>query len=136
MIEKLFETIKSDILDDGAKLTKATLFESNLNEAIKLKEAELEELNRKEIKEFREELSTQVDEYLTYIVEEFVKDNKKPIVESVKAKQSEKILAIFEELVTTFNMELSDEVITNESEIEALKTKEIINPNNTTDGKK
>ena len=122
-IEKLFEDISSEVLTEEVKLKLATMFESALNEAVKAKEEELEESNRAEISQFKEELTEQIDEYLNYFVEEFIKDNEGPIVDRVKVDTASKVLESFVGLVNQFNMQLSDEKIDESLEIDELRKK-------------
>src|SRR5271157_750763 len=120
-LDKLFETISSDILTEEIKLTISTIFESAVTEAVKAKEVELEETNKTEIQEFREELTTQIDEYLNYIVEEFIKENEGAVDSRVKVKTAEKILETFSKIVNDFNVELSEEKVEQDDSIDALK---------------
>lgn len=120
MLDELFENIESDILTPSVKLQMSAIFESSLNEAIKQKEEELEESNKKEILEFRNELSEQIDKYLSYIVEEFIKENESIIDNKVKVKMAEKVLTTFSNLVNDFNVEL-----TNKSLDESYKISEL-----------
>ena len=122
-IEKLFEDISSEVLTEEVKLKLATMFESALNEAVAAKEVELEESNRAEIGQFKEELTEQIDEYLNYFVEEFIKDNEGPIVDRVKVDTASKVLESFVGLVNQFNMQLSDEKIDESLEIDELRKK-------------
>jgi hypothetical protein len=120
-IEKLFEGISSEVLTEEVKLKLATMFESALNEAIDAKEEELEEANRAEITQFKEELTEQIDEYLNYFVEEFINDNEGPIADKVKVDTASKVLESFVGLVNQFNLELSDEKIDESLEVDELR---------------
>jgi hypothetical protein len=120
-MEKLFESISSEVLTEEIKLKLGTMFESALNEAIAAKEVELEESNRAEIAQFKEELTEQIDEYLNYFVEEFISENEGPIVDKVKVDTASKVLESFVGLVNQFNLELSDEKIDESIEIEELR---------------
>jgi hypothetical protein len=121
MLEQLFEKISSEVLTDEVKLQMSTLFESALTEAVKAKEVELEEANRAEIAEFKEDMVNQIDEYLNYFVEEFVTENEQVIESHVKVKTAEKVLSTFVNIVNDFNLELSEEKADNTEEIESLK---------------
>lgn len=121
MLEELFEKLNSEVLTDEIKLQMSTLFESALNEAIKAKEVELEESNRLEIAEFKESLTNQIDEYLNYFVEEFVKENEDVVNDSVKVKTAEKVLESFQKIVNDFNVEISEEKLEESDEIVKLK---------------
>jgi hypothetical protein len=119
-LTELFESINSELLTEEIKLQLSTLFESALTEAIKAKEVELEESNRTEIAEFKESLSNQIDEYLNYFVEEFVKENEDVVDSNVKVKTAERVLEAFQKVVTDFNVELSEEKIDESEKIDEL----------------
>ena len=121
MLDELFEKISSEVLTEDVKLQMSTLFESSLNEAIKAKEQQLEEANRGEIAEFKQDLTNQIDEYLNYFVEEFVTENEDIIDSHVKVKTAEKVLETFSKIVNDFNVQLSEEKEQETEEIDELK---------------
>jgi len=122
MLDQLFEKINSDLLNDEVKLEMSAMFESAVNVAIEAKEAELDESNRVEISEFKDTLTTKLDEYLTYFVEEFTQENEQQIENVVKVQTAEKVLGVFEGIVNDFNMKLSDDSISNEDELDEAKS--------------
>jgi len=121
MLDQLFEKINSELLTDEVKLEMSAMFESALNTAIEAKEQELEESNKVEISEFKDTLTTKLDEYLTYFVEEFTQENEQQIEDEVKIKTASRVLGVFEGIVNDFNMKLSDDVVTNEDELAEAK---------------
>jgi len=121
MLEQLFEKINSELLNDEVKLEMTAMFESAVNEAIQAKEQELEESNKQEIAEFKDELTIKLDEYLTYFVEEFTRENEQQVEDAVKVKTAERVLNVFEGVVNDFNMKLSDEAVDNDKELEEAK---------------
>jgi hypothetical protein len=121
-LKELFESIESELLTDEVKLQMSTLFESAINEAIKSKEKELEESNRTEITEFKEDLVEQVDSYIDYFCKEYIKENEQVVEDFAKVKLAEKVLRNFQQMVEAFNISLNDESISSEDEIEELKT--------------
>lgn len=121
MLEQLFESIKSDVLTEEVKLQMSTLFESALTEAVKAKEIALEEQNRGEIAEFKEDMVNQIDEYLNYFVEEFVTENESLIDNHVKVKTAERVLETFANIVTDFNLQLSEGKVKQSDELVSLK---------------
>lgn len=108
MLKELLEKINSEVMTDEVKLQVSAIFESQVNEAIKAKEAELEEANRGEIAEFKENLISQIDEYLGYFVEEFTKENEMQIDETVQISTAKRVLENFASLVDGFHLELSE----------------------------
>lgn len=120
-IDKLFESIDNEILTESVKLEMSVLFENAINEAIKTKEAELEAKNTAELTTYKESIVNQLDAYLTLFVEEFTAKNEAMIVESVKVKTAEKVLKTFSQIVTDFNLQLSEKVETDETALNEAK---------------
>ena len=120
-IDKLFETINNDILTEDIKLQMAVLFESQVTEAIKAKEAELVEKNTADITKFKEDMVNKIDSYITHFCEEFVTNNTQVIEESVKIKTAERILKTFSAIVSDFNLQLDEKKIDNEKELTEAK---------------
>jgi hypothetical protein len=116
-IDKLFEQVSSEILTEETKLAMAVLFENQLNEAIKAKEEQLQEDNKREISDFKEGLVTKIDEYLKFFSEEFVKNNATQIQESVKIKTSERVLKAFDSIMKDFHYQLDEKKISNEDKL-------------------
>ena len=116
-LESIFESISSEILTDSIKLQMSTLFEAAINEAVEKKEQELAEANREEITEFKGELVEQVDEYLNYFVEEYIKENEAVVEDYHKVKLAEKVLRNFSQMCEAFNVSLSEESISSEDEL-------------------
>lgn len=121
MLEQLFEKIESELLTDEVKLEMSTLFESALNEAIAKKEKELDEQNKGEIAEFKDDLVTKLDEYLTYFVEEFTRENEQQIEDAVKVKTAQRVLDVFEGVVNDFNMKLDENTVAGSEELDEAK---------------
>lgn len=120
-LDKLFETINSEILTEDVKLQLSTIFEAQVNEAVKAKEEELDEKNRAEIAEFKEGLTNQISEYVDYVVEEFLKENEEAIDSKVKVKTAERVLESFIGVMRQFNVQLSEEKIETDGMVETLK---------------
>lgn len=120
-LTELFESIQSEILTDEVKLQMSTLFEAAINEAVEVKEQELEEANREEMSEFKEELVGQVDEYLNYFVEEYIKENEAIVEDFTKVKLAEKVLRNFKQMCEAFNISLHEESLSSEDEVDSLK---------------
>jgi len=119
-LKELFESIESELLTDEVKLQMSTLFESAINEAIKAKEEELEESNKKDIKVFKEDLVEQIDSYMDYFCKEYIKENEQVVEDFAKVKLAEKVLRNFQQMTEAFNISLSDESISSEDEIHEL----------------
>jgi len=113
-IDKLFESIQSDVLTEDVKLQMAVLFENAINEAVKVKEEELEAKNKIDTEQFQESLTNKLDDYINLFVEEFTKENAKTIEESVKVKTAERVLKAFNQIVEDFNIQLDEKKVTDE----------------------
>jgi hypothetical protein len=123
MLEQLFEKINSELLTDEVKLEMNAFFESAVNTAIAKKEEDLEEQNKADIAEFKDELVTSLDEYLTYFVEEFTRENEQQVEDAVKVKTAQRVLDVFEGVVNDFNMNLDENTVQNDEElVEAKQT--------------
>ena len=120
-IDKLFESIESDVLTESVKLEMSVLFENAINEAVKVKEEELEAKNKLEIEQYQESLTNKIDDYLGLFVEEFIKENASTITESVKLKTAERVLKTFNQIVTDFNIQLDEKVVTDEQALTEAK---------------
>lgn len=132
MDETLMNILKESLTVEGQPVLSedviqkmGILFENTINEHKKLIEekvtTELQEKNEQEIQEFKEGLTEKLDSYLDYFVSKFVEDNKQQIQESVKVKAAERVLNTFQKLVTDFNIQLSEQTISNDTEIAQLK---------------
>lgn len=124
-IDALFESVESEILTEEIKLELAVLFESQVNEAIKAKELELQEANTLEIKEFKAKLVETIDTYLEYFSEKFLKDNIIPITESVKLKTAERIMKTFDGVMKDFAFQLDEKKISSDEKL--IESKKEIN---------
>jgi hypothetical protein len=124
-IDKLFEQISSEVLTEEVKLQMAVLFENALQEAIAEKEKKLEESNIKEVNDFKENLTTQIDEYLTYFSEEFVKTNSNVIEDSVKVKTAERVLKTFSGIMKDFSVQLDEKKV--DADVKIHESREEIN---------
>ena len=118
----LFEGIQSELLTDEIMLKMSTLFEATVNEAVAAKEQELEESNKVELAEFKEDLLEQTNSYIEYFTKEYIKENEQVVEDFTKVRLAEKVLRNFQQMVETFNISLSEESISSEDEVDELKT--------------
>lgn len=124
-LNAILESLKLDeeIFTDEVMSKIALVVESQSNERLQEKETALEEKNKKEIAAFKEQLIDQLDSYLNYFVENFIKENKQQITDSVKVKTADRVLENFNNMVSDFNLSLSEEVVDQTTEINDLKEK-------------
>ncbi len=126
MLEKIFESINSEILTDEVKLQMSTLFEATLNKEIDKEKKKLEKENdekldklasdeeeelkkvKDEVKEnltkFKAKLVKQLESYVNYFTQEFLKENRKEVVSQVEVKEAEKIINLFKEMNMNFGI--------------------------------
>lgn len=105
------------------------LFEAKVKEeSLKIVEAKSDDIeeqysqqNEDEMTQFKEELVEQVDQYVNYFVQNFLKENVQTIEDGVKVRLAEKVLAKFNGLVEDFNIQLEDKNLDNEDLVEELK---------------
>lgn len=121
--EKQKERMKEDIdaLLDGESLseefvTKATtIFEAAViaraEEVIAEAEAEMQEQFQSAIEEVKEDLATKVDDYLNYMAEEWVKENKIAIEKGLRAEIVEDFIAGLKDLFTEHYIDIPEEKV-------------------------
>lgn len=119
-IEGKEEIFTNELLESLSVVFEAKIAEhkSKVEEEVK---AQLEEANKAEIVEFKEGLTTQLDEYLNYFVEKFLEENTEQIHDEVKVRTAERVLEKFEGLVQEFNIELDESTVSQDEEIDGLK---------------
>jgi hypothetical protein len=85
-----------DTLSEGFKDKAATIFEAALNSKVNAETARLEEVYSEdlagEVEAIKEDLVDKVDGYLTYVVENWMKDNKVAIEHSLKSEITESFI--------------------------------------------
>jgi hypothetical protein len=121
--EKQKERMKEDIdaLLDGESLseefvTKATtIFEAAViaraEEVIAEAEAEMQEQFQAAVEEVKEDLATKVDDYLNYMAEEWVKENKIAIEKGLRAEIVEDFIAGLKDLFTEHYIDIPEEKV-------------------------
>lgn len=131
-LEKYF---KDEALTEDAKSKMKTIFEAAVTEAadkkiaevIAEKESSLEEECKKDLQEWKENLVSKLNEYMSYTIEEFVKENELSEVSDIKVKMAdafiEKILGAVKENYVEISEEQIDVVTDLEKQIKELKEK-------------
>jgi len=120
-LEELFESMDKEVFTEEIQLKIGTLFESMVAEAVAAKEQQLEEQNEKDLEGYKAQLVENVDQYLDYFSESYMKENEIIVEDFTKVKLAEKILRNFKQMCEAFNISLSEEVVSSEDEIEGLK---------------
>lgn len=131
-IASLFE---GEELSEDFKKKATMIFEAAVsdavNEKVKTLTTEIKEAAEKEI---AEEISTgldtvveKLDDYLDYVVEEWLEENKLSVESGIKVEMAESLMDGLKTLFTEHNVDVNDETVNVveelESEIESLKTK-------------
>lgn len=120
-LESLFEHIDSEILTEDLKLELSAIFEQKLHEELELKEKELEKKYADEFNSIKQNLIETIDNYLNYVAEELLSENFDSIIDIAEVQRAKKINRVFNEMVNSFNVELTESNLDLASEIEDLK---------------
>ena len=111
-IERMFEG--TDLSEDFKTQTVA-IFEAAVHEKVLAETATLEEKFESDLQEqvdaTVDELVEKVDQYLDYVVESWMDDNKVQIESNVKVEVAESLLSGIKGLVTEHNMEINEEQV-------------------------
>jgi hypothetical protein len=103
-ITQIFENIKSDLLTEEVKTKITTLFEAAVNEKVNAKIEELNasaeefkvqeatKLEEKAVEFVDKHLLDKIDEYLDYVSQEYVTENKLAITDGLKASMFDKLV--------------------------------------------
>lgn len=115
------DAIKEDIdalfngedLTEGFKTKASTIFESAVSLRVKEIAATLEEEAEKKVAELVEEktndLTSQIDDYLTYVAEEWVKENQVAVERGIRTDIAESFMAGLKSLFEAHNIEMPEE---------------------------
>jgi ribosomal protein S13 len=116
-------------LTEGFKTKATAIFESAVSVRVKEIAETLEEEAEKKVAELveekTEELTTQVDEYLTYVAEEWVKENQVAVERGIRTDIAESFMAGLKSLFEAHHIEMPEEKLDvlaeQRAEIETLK---------------
>ena len=118
-IERMFEG--TDLSEDFKTQTVA-IFEAAVHEKVLAETATLEEKFESDLQEqvdaTVDELVEKVDQYLDYVVESWMDDNKVQIESNIKVEVAESLLSGIKGLVTEHNMEINEEQVDIVSDLE------------------
>ncbi len=102
-----------DTLSEGFKEKAATIFEAALNSKVNAETAKLEEQYSEdlagEVEAIKEDLVDKVDGYLTYVVENWMKDNEVAIEHSLKSEITESFIQSLGQLFTEHHINVPDD---------------------------
>jgi len=102
-----------DTLSEGFKEKAATIFEAALNSKVNAETARLEEQYSEdlagEVEAIKEDLVDKVDGYLTYVVENWMKDNEVAIEHSLKSEITESFIQSLGQLFTEHHINVPDD---------------------------
>jgi len=105
-----------------------TVFETAINERVQSLEeeiaAKIQEEHEKELETFKEELVERIDDYLNYVVEEWVKENELAIENGLRTEVAESFINGLKSLFETNYIDIPDE------KVDVLE--ELVNENETT----
>ena len=139
MPEPTMNAVKEDIdevffgedLTEEAKEKFSTIFEAAVSARVSIEEARLEEAFEarldEEVEEIKEEITTKIDQYLDYVVESWMEDNKLAVESTLRADIAENFMEglynLFAESYITVPEEKLDVVGELKAQIEELETK-------------
>ena len=119
-VERLFEGTE---LSEDVKTQTVAIFEAAVQEKVTAEKASLEEKFESDLQEqvntTVDELVEKVDQYLDYVVESWMEDNKVEVESNIKVEVAESLLTSIKGLVIEHNMEIDDEQIDVVAELEA-----------------
>lgn len=119
-VERLFEGTE---LSEDFKTQTVAIFEAAVQEKVIAEKASLEEKFESDLQEqvntTVDELVEKVDQYLDYVVESWMEDNKVEVESNIKVEVAESLLTSIKGLVIEHNMEIDDEQIDVVAELEA-----------------
>jgi hypothetical protein len=102
-----------DTLSEGFKEKAATIFEAALNSKVNAETAKLEEQYASdlagEVEAIKEDLVDKVDGYLTYVVENWMKDNEVAIEHSLKSEITESFIQSLGQLFAEHHINVPDD---------------------------
>lgn len=136
-LEVLFATSSEDLSEDF-KEAAATIFEAAISERVSVIEEELKEDYDKVIaehtKEITDHLTERLDDYLNYVVEEWMKENELAVENGIRSDIAESFITVLKELfennsitIPDENYELLEGVVEKSQELEIQLNSEIEN---------
>jgi hypothetical protein len=129
--EDIDEVFSGEDLTEEAKEKFSTIFEAAVSARVSIEEARLEEAFEarlgEEVEEIKEEITTKIDQYLDYVVESWMEDNKLAVESTLRADIAENFMEglynLFAESYITVPEEKLDVVGELKAQIEELETK-------------
>ena len=129
--EDIDEVFAGEDLTEEAKEKFSTIFEAAVSARVSIEEARLEEAFEarldEEVEEIKEEITTKIDQYLDYVVESWMEDNKLAVESTLRADIAENFMEglynLFAESYITVPEEKLDVVGELKAQIEELETK-------------
>lgn len=119
-VERLFEGTE---LSEDFKTQTVAIFEAAVQEKVIAEKAALEEKFESDLQEqvntTVDELVEKVDQYLDYVVESWMEDNKVEVESNIKVEVAESLLTSIKGLVIEHNMEIDDEQVDVVADLEA-----------------
>lgn len=109
------ETLFGSELTEESQLKVNTLFEAAVSTAISIEKIKLEEAHavklEEEVKLIREDLEDKTDKYLTYAVNEWVKDNEVAIQNTLRTEKAEKFIDALKKTFSEHYVDLPEDKV-------------------------
>lgn len=119
LLEKL--GVDKEIFNEDLIKQISLVIEAKVGERKTELEESLEESNREELAQFKDDLVDKLDEYMEYWTTDYLEENKEEITNAVEVSTARKVLEKFHGMVEMFNMELSEDYMDNEDELDESK---------------
>ena len=118
-IERLFEGSE---LSEDFKTSAVAVFEAAVHEKVLAETATLEEKFESDLQEqvekSVEEIVEKVDQYLDYVIENWMDDNQVAVESNIKVEVAESLLGSIKGLVSEHNLEIDQETVDHNAELE------------------
>ncbi len=118
-IERLFDGSE---LSEDFKTSAVAVFEAAVHEKVLAERATLEEKFESDLQEqvetSVEEIVEKVDQYLDYVIENWMEDNQVAVESNIKVEVAESLFDSIKGLVTEHNLEIDQETIDHNAELE------------------
>jgi len=108
--EELKEILETETLSEETKERASVLFEAAVSTRVAFLQAKLEEDNEKRLDEEIDKINStvlgQIDQYLTYVAEQWVKENKVQVKRTIKTELAESLIRDLHKVLVEHNIDI------------------------------
>lgn len=113
--EELKAILETETLSEDTKERASVLFEAAVSSKVAFIKAELEEANESKLNEEIDRINTvlndQINQYLTYVAEQWMKDNKAAVKQSIRTELAESFISNMAKVINEHYFTISDEQV-------------------------